>query len=324
MNAAAFALLALLVTAYALLDGYDLGIGILHLFIARSDDERSASLATIAPFWNGNEVTLIAAGGAMFALFPRAYASAFSGFYLPFMLVLWLLMGRGMALELRGYFPSDLWHGFWDAVFASCSTVLAFLLGVALGNVLRGVPLDADGYFSGTFTSLFNWYAVLVGLFTLAVLALYGALFAAWRSRVLAQRAERSANALWVAVLTLYAVTTFATLRAHAPSMVGALWIAPAAALCSLLAVRALRSRTLRFTAGGVLLLALMATAALTLYPYLLPSYPIGSGGLDVSNSATNPHGLFVGTIVLAVGLAVVAVYGTISARNLLRDVSDT
>jgi cytochrome bd ubiquinol oxidase subunit II len=319
MNEAAFILLAVILTAYVLLDGYDLGVGVLHLFVARSDDERAASLATIGPFWSGNEVVLVAAGGTMFALFPRAYAASFSGFYLPIMVVFWLLIGRGVAIELRGHFASDLWHGFWDVTFAICSILLAFVFGVALGNVLRGVPLDSHGYFSGTFAFLFNWYAILVGFLALAALAQHGAAFSAWRSPALAVRSERAARGLWIVVLVLFVGTTWATLRLH-PTLLGpALWIAPCIAVLALAAMQLLKDRWWRFTASAVFLSGLMFAAAATLYPYLLPSYPAGSGGLDIYNSSLATHALGTGIIIFSVGFIAVAIYGTLAARKLLR-----
>ncbi len=318
MNEAAFVLLAFIFTAYVLLDGYDLGVGVLHLFVARTDEERAASLRTIGPFWSGNEVALVAAGGMLFALFPKAYAASFSGFYLPFMVVLWLFMGRGIAIELRGHFASDLWHGFWDVVFSACSILLALIFGIALGNVLRGVPLDSQQYFSGTFGVLLNWYAVLVGVLALAALALHGAAFAAWRSADLAARAERAAGALWVIVLGLFIVTTWATLRVHPMPLGPGLWIAPSIAAVGLVATRFLKRRAWRFAASGLFLLGLMAAAAGTLYPYLLPSYPAGSGGLDIYNSAPAAYALGTGVIAFSVGLVVVAIYGTLTARKLL------
>ena len=168
MNVAAFWLLASMLTMYVLLDGYDLGVAVITPFVARSDQERGASMHSIGPFWNGNEVWLIATGAALFALFPQAYAASFSGFYLPFILVLWLLMLRGISLELRGHFPSQVWHEFWDACFFVASVLLVLLFGVALGNLLRGLPLDQTGFFLGTFALLLNPYALLVGLFAIA------------------------------------------------------------------------------------------------------------------------------------------------------------
>ncbi len=318
MNVAAFVLLSLVLTAYVLLDGYDLGVGAVHLLLARSDEERAASLETIGPFWNANEVVLVAAGGMLFALFPLAYAASFSGFYLPFMLVLWLLMGRGMAIELRGYFANDLWHGFWDVAFCACSALLAFLFGVALGNVLRGVPLDAAHYFAGTFGFLLNGYAVLVGALALAALALHGTLFVGWRSPVLATRATRWTQRLWPIVLALFAVTTWATLRVHPTHLGPVLWIAPAAAVVALVALSRLHSPFQRFCASSVFLVALMVAATATLFPYLLPSFPVGSGGLDVMNAAPSGYPLRTAVIVFGFGLGAVAIYGTLATRRLL------
>ncbi|MGH7757256.1 MAG: cytochrome d ubiquinol oxidase subunit II, partial [Vulcanimicrobiaceae bacterium] len=147
MSVAGFIVLAVMISAYVLTDGYDLGVATVAPFVSKSDAQRSAAMHAIGPFLSGNEVWLIAAGGALFALFPQAYASAFSGFYLPFIIVLWLLMFRGIAMELRNHFPSSLWHDFWDFAFSLSSALLILLLGIALGNLLRGVPLDAHGFF---------------------------------------------------------------------------------------------------------------------------------------------------------------------------------
>ena len=149
----AYAVIAFMLTAYVLLDGYDLGIAAVTPIIARTDRERAAAMAAIGPFWNGNEVWLIAAGGALFALFPAVYASSFSGFYLPFIVVLWMLMFRGIAMELRNHLDSDLWRQFWDVAFWLSSLLLVVLFGVALGNLVRGLPLDSHGYFAGPSTS---------------------------------------------------------------------------------------------------------------------------------------------------------------------------
>jgi cytochrome bd ubiquinol oxidase subunit II len=319
VNAAAFLLLALVFTAYVLLDGYDLGVGVIHLFVARSDGERASSLETIGPFWSGNEVVLIAAAGSMFALFPRAYAASFSGFYLPLIVVLWLLMGRGLAIELRGHFESDLWHSFWDVVFALCSILLALVLGIALGNVLRGVPLNAQGYFSGTFGFLLNWYALLVGLLALGALALHGAVFAAWRSELLAARTHKAIALVWPAVLVLFVAATVATLRVHPTQLGPVLWIAPVFAFLGLIAMRVLSHRLHRFIASAVFLAGLMIAATATLYPYLLPSYPAGSGGLDIYNAASGSYGLSTGIAVFAFGFGAVAIYGTLALRKMLR-----
>ena len=142
-----FWLVAVMITGYVVLDGFDLGAGVLHLFIAKTDQERQTVIRTIGPVWDGNEVWLLAGGGTLYFAFPLLYASGFSGFYLPLMMVLWLLMLRGMAVELRGHVANPLWFSFWDVVFSGASALLAIFFGAALGNVVRGVPLNADGYF---------------------------------------------------------------------------------------------------------------------------------------------------------------------------------
>jgi cytochrome d oxidase, subunit II (cydB) len=171
-----FCLLALLLAGYVLLDGYDLGVGALHLALARSERERRQSLAAIAPFWDANEVWLITAGGTLFFSFPRLYASSFSGFYLPLMIVLWLLIVRGISIEFRNHLTSPTWAPAWDAGFAFSSALLIVFFGVALGNLLRGVPLDASGEFFiplwtdfrlGGSIGILDWYTSLTGFFAL-------------------------------------------------------------------------------------------------------------------------------------------------------------
>lgn len=319
MSVAAFVLLAGVLTGYVLLDGYDLGVGVMHLFTARSDTERSASLAVIGPFWNGNEVMLIAAGAMLFALFPRAYAAAFSGFYLPFMVVLWLLMVRGTSIELRGHFSSELWRGFWDVSFALSSALLAMLFGIAIGNVLRGVPIDRQGYFAGTFAFLLNGYAIGVGLLALFALGMHGAAFANWRSTgPLAQRSRRAMLRVWPIVLVLYIAVTYVTLHVHPLPASPALWIAPSAGAAALLGVLFLRRPALAFTASSLFLAALMASAAQALFPFLLPAFPIGTGGLDIHNAAPEAYALHAGVTASAIGLGAVLIYATLTARRLL------
>jgi cytochrome d ubiquinol oxidase subunit II len=320
MREAAFILLAAILTGYVMLDGWDLGAGAVHLFYARTLREREESFKAIGPFWNGNEVLLIAAGASLFALFPRAYAASFSGFYLPFIISLWLLMARGMSIELRGHFESDLWRGFWDVTFAISSILLAFIFGLALGNVVRGVPLDSAGYFAGTFGFLLNGYGIAVGFLALAALAMHGGLFLALRvSAELSARVRRIAYVLWIAALVLFALVTALTLRVHPVAHSAGVWIAPAIAFAALLYVRFARSAIAAFVSSGVFLAALIASAAETLYPYLLPSFPIGSGGLDVINSAPNAYSVGTAFTAAAIGIGAAAVYGTLTAWRMLR-----
>src|SRR5438045_7729085 len=143
-----FLLIALMLAVYVVLDGFDFGAGILHLFVARSDAERRTVLAAIGPVWDGNEVWLIASGGVLVFAFPRAYSAGFSGFYMPLMMALWLLILRGISIEFRSHQPNPLWRSFWDGAFAFSSTLMAVLLGAALGNILRGVPPTEHGFLS--------------------------------------------------------------------------------------------------------------------------------------------------------------------------------
>src|SRR5215831_16895229 len=162
-----FIIIAVMITAYVVLDGFDLGAGVIYLVAAKTDNERRAVLKAIGPVWDGNEVWLVAAGGTLYFAFPHLYASSFSGFYLPLMIVLWLLMLRGVSIELRNHVRNSLWQSFFDSVFAWSSLLLAVFFGAALGNVIRGVPLDSEGYFFEplwtTFspngdTGILDWY----------------------------------------------------------------------------------------------------------------------------------------------------------------------
>src|SRR5215211_1091288 len=178
-----------MIAMYVLLDGFDLGAGAIHLFAARDERERRTIIRAVGPVWDGNEVWLIAGGGTLFFAFPVLYASSFSGFYLPLIIVLWLLMIRGISIELRGHIGDPMWASFWDAMFFIGSSLLAVFFGAALGNVVRGVPLDEDGYFfQPLWTDLspfsetpgiLDWYTVLIGLLALATLVVHGANFVA-------------------------------------------------------------------------------------------------------------------------------------------------
>src|SRR5262249_40630314 len=207
-----FVVLAFMLAVYAVLDGFDLGIGTIHLLLGRTREERARLIDSIGPVWNGNEVWLIAAGGSMVVAFPTLYATSFSGFYLALMLVLWLLLLRGLGIE----FPPQIHHpvsaAAGDVVFSGASALLALLFGVALGNVLRGVPFDADGTFRGTFAVILNPFALLGGVLSVVTLSLHGACWAALKTDgALQARARRFASALWASV----AVTLLAMILAR-------------------------------------------------------------------------------------------------------------
>src|SRR5262245_47113909 len=181
----------LMLAVYAVLDGFDFGLGIVYPFVARTDEDRRTALASIGPVWNGNEVWLVAAGGLLFFAFPKAYAAGFSGFYLALIIVLWLLIFRGLGLELRSHLDHALWRQFWDLAFVVASLLLAVVFGAALGNLIRGVPLNADGYFfvalwttfaPGPDPGILDWYTVLMGVTSAAILTLHGANYLAMKT----------------------------------------------------------------------------------------------------------------------------------------------
>ena len=186
-----FCLVAIMIAMYVVLDGFDLGAGAIHLWVAKDDGERQQVIRSIGPVWDGNEVWLLAAGGTLYFAFPALYASGFSGFYLPLMIVLWLLILRGIAVEFRGHLTSAVWLKFWDVVFAGASLLLAVFYGAALGNVVRGVPLNDQGYFFealwtnfrlGPNTGILDWYTIIVGVAALVTLVLHGALWVALKT----------------------------------------------------------------------------------------------------------------------------------------------
>src|SRR5215469_2371443 len=209
-----FILVAWMLIMYILLDGFDLGAGIIHLLVAHSNRERRLVLLAIGPVWDGNEVWLIAAGGTLFFSFPLLYASSFSGFYLPLIIVLWLLMGRGVAIELRSRIADPVWISFWDGIFFLSSSLLAIFFGVALGNVIRGVPLNSQGYFFEPLwtdfnpfsanTGILDWYTILTGLLAFAVLLTHGANYIAVKTEgVLNERARRISLVGWLTTILL-------------------------------------------------------------------------------------------------------------------------
>ena len=285
INTTWFVVLAFMLAGYAVLDGFDLGVGTLHLILGRSARARTTLIDSIGPVWNGNEVWLLAAGGALFVAFPHVYATSFSGFYLALMLVLWLLLVRGLAIEFRHQVDNPLWRHAWDVGFSFASALLALLFGVALGNVLRGVPLDAAGEFRGTFALLLNPFALLAGALSVAILSLHGAAWAALKTEgALQARARRFAGPLWWAVAALLVAMIAASFKvrpeftrnfAAQPLLI----LIPAIAVMSLIEVRrAHRGQNDRrmFVACAAAIAGILASVAAGLYPFLLPARPGG------------------------------------------------
>jgi cytochrome d ubiquinol oxidase subunit II len=319
INTVWFVVLAFLIAGYAVLDGFDLGVGIVHPFVGRDTRERGTLIDTIGPVWNGNEVWLLAVGGAMFAAFPHVYAASFSGFYLALMLVLWLLLLRGLGLEFRHQLENDLWRHAWDVVFAGASALLAFLLGVALANVLRGVPLDEEGEFRGTFALVLNAFSLLGGALSVAVLALHGSAWVALKTTgELQLRARRAAKGLWwvaVALLATMVAASFVVRPGFTRNFSAYPWlmILPLVSLAAIAAVYVYQRRaddTRAFLGGAALIVGTIASVAAGLYPFLLPARE-GSPhpGLDIYNAASPARSLNIALGVYLFGMALVVIY---------------
>jgi cytochrome d ubiquinol oxidase subunit II len=324
-----FVFLSLMITVYVVLDGFDLGVGSLLLRLAASEDERAEMTEAIGPVWNGNEVWLIAAGGVLFLSFPVAYAAAFSGLYFGLILVLWLLLGRGLSLELRDQIDHPLWHTACDTVFGLASAALAFVFGVALGNVIRGVPLGADGYFHLPLFQILNWYALLVGLFGLVVLAQHGAAFVSWRAAGdLATRARRWQRwLLWATVvLALALIAPTHSVRARLfDALVDHPWrlVFPAIAVGGAVAIVVLRLGhrwTGLFVASAVMIVGLLSTVAAGLYPSILPAHQGKPHGLTIYNAGAGHYALSTAIVWWSIGISLALVYFTFAYRTLFRD----
>jgi len=328
-----FGIVALMFTAYVVLDGYDLGAGALHLAVARNDRERRQVLAAIGPFWDASEVWLLAAGGALFVAFPRVLAAGLSGFYLAIFLVVWSLILRGIAIEFRSHVAEPLWRGFWDAVFAGASGLLAVLFGVALGNVIRGVPLDGEGWFSLTLFTTFqprapagilDWYTVTTGVFALLVLAGHGALFLAWKTDGEVQgRTAGLARALYGAVAVGWPVLTWLTHLVNPGLLVvfpgrPLAWLGLALALAGLAAVfiAPRRGRRLAAFLGSCAFVAgLLVATAVCLHPVLLRSLGDPALSLTAETGGSNPAGLRMALGWWVIGFPLAAVYFVVLFR---------
>jgi len=308
-----FCLVAVMLAGYVLLDGFDLGTGIVHLFVAKTDEERRSVLASIGPVWDGNEVWLLAAGGTLYFAFPSLYASSFSGFYLALMVVLWLLILRGISIEFRNHIQNDLWRALWDTVFAGSSALLAIFFGTALGNVVRGVPLDADGYFflplwtdmqPGGNVGIMDWYTLLIGFAAFVALTIHGALWVALKtSGEVSARAARIAKGAWILMLPLTLVITFTSFQVQphlAESFSTYLWgaVFPLLATAGLLAIPTLlrkRAELPAFLSSAAFILGALCSAAFGLYPNVLPSNMDPARSLTVLNAAAPDYGLRIG-----------------------------
>lgn len=291
-----FWLLTLMLSTYVVLDGFDFGVGMLHPFVAKSGAERRQVLRSVGPVWDGNEVWLVALAGTMLLAFPKLLATAFSGFYLPLMIVLWLLMFRALGIELRHQVNDRLWEQFWDVAFGVASFLLAVVVGAALGNVVRGVRLGDDGtFFAPLWTDfgvsgdigIVDWYTLLIGVTTAITLAHHGALWLVSRTDgPVFSRSQKVAESTWPGVLALAAAVVATTVVVQ-PNMLASLRARPwtagllGVAAGSLFAARSYRLRahfSKAFLASSVYLYAMMASGASWVFPFVLPGRESGVG----------------------------------------------
>ena len=328
-----YAIAVLMLTAYVVLDGFDFGAGALHLFVAKTDSERRHVLAAIGPYWDGNEVWLLVAGGALFVGFPKILSSGISGFYFAIFLVLWSLILRGIAIEFRSHVNDSIWRRTWDLGFAVASTLLPVFFGAALGNLIRGVPLDRNGWFElALFTDftakdpvgILDWYTVFVGVFALVALLGHGATFLAWktdgpvheRSRALVRPLHAAVAVLWI-VVTAATAAVNPDLLAALPGRPLAIFLA-AGAVGGLATVFAASSRGRDRTAflGSCSFLAglSMATAA-CVFPVMLRSTSDAALSLTAHNAGGDPAGLRTALYWLAIGLPLAVLYFVIVFR---------
>ena len=317
LNIVWFVLVGVLFTGYAMLDGFDLGVGVLQLFV-RKDEHRRLFLNSIGPVWDGNEVWLVTGGGALFAAFPQAYATVFSGFYLPFMLLLCSLIFRAVAIEFRSKETWTWWRQLWDVAFSLSSLVASLLIGVAMGNIVRGIPLDSDHEFAGSFFGLLNPYALMMGLTTVLLFAMHGAIY-------LAMKTEGELNRIvagWIPRLIGFFLASYFLFNLY--TLIAVPWV--------LDTVRA-RPYVFAVVAANVLIVLnipreihkkrefnaflsscaamglMMATFGLTYFPNMVLSSPAVENSLTIYNAASTPKTLGIMLIIALIGVPLVLAY---------------
>jgi cytochrome bd ubiquinol oxidase subunit II len=312
-----FIIIGVLFTGYAILDGFDFGVGALHLF-HRSDEERRVSLNSIGPVWDGNEVWLVTGGGALFAAFPEVYATVFSGLYLPFMLLLCALIFRAVAIEFRSKQPMGWWRRCWDISFFGASLLASFLIGVAMGNMVRGIPLDADREFAGTLTDLLHPYALWMGVTTIALFMMHGSIYLAMKTDgKLRDRVRSWINSCIIFFIVCYSILSLATLL-YLPHLTETIKHQPFFFPLVVMVILAIANipRAIHkgrdfeaFISSSVTMCLLMALFGLGLFPNMVYSQPDPAHSLTVYNAASSTKTLGIMLIIAALGMPCVLAY---------------
>jgi cytochrome d ubiquinol oxidase subunit II len=317
LNLIWFILVGVLLTGYAILDGFDLGVGALHL-LTGTDLERRILLNSIGPVWDGNEVWLVTAGGALFAAFPEVYATVFSGFYIAFMMLLFVLIFRAVAIEFRSKHNSPRWRAAWDYAFSISSIIIALLMGVALGNIITGIPLGADKEFAGTFIGLLNPFSLLIGITTVALFMMHGAIYLSMKTDGELQVKVKSwINNTIIFFVICFVTATMATLIYY-PNMVNHFKEYPAFFLIAILNMLAIANipreihlgREFRaFLSSSASIALLLVLFAIGIFPNIVLSNPSPENSLNIYNAASSQKTLNIMLIVAIIGMPFVIAY---------------
>ena len=317
LNSIWFVLVGVLFTGYAMLDGFDLGIGALHL-LTRKDEERRLMINAIGPVWDGNEVWLVTGGGALFAAFPDVYATVFSGFYLAFELLLFALIFRAVAIEFRSKQPMRWWRQMWDIGFSAGSIVSALLIGVAMGNIAQGIPIDANGEFAGTFLGLLQPYPLLLGVTTLALFMMHGAIYGVMKTEGdLHDRLRGWAMNSIIFFVICAATTTMATLL-YVPHMAARVKDHPwlfSIVLVNMLSIANIprefhRGKDwLAFISSCATMASLMLLFGIDQYPYMVYSQPNPENSLTIYNACSSQKTLGIMLVIACIGVPIVLTY---------------
>ena len=317
LNTTWYLLFGVLIVGYAILDGFDLGVGVLHLFTS-DETEKRINLNAIGPVWDGNEVWLLTAAGALFAAFPPVYATVFSGFYLALMLLLAALIFRAVSLEFRGKVDSPGWRKMWDWAFGIGSLLPAILFGVVVGNILRGVPINAEGMFTGSFLGLLNPYSILIGILSLVMFTMHGALYMAIKSDGEQQnRMAEISSVLWILLIVIYFLATLFTFFEAAYLFDGVLgnplsWIFFILLLAAMVYIPvAVKGEYYfrAFLASSVSILCLIGLPAVSMFPRLVPSLTDLSFSLTIYNACSTQLTLTVMLVIALIGMPIVIGY---------------
>jgi cytochrome d ubiquinol oxidase subunit II len=317
LNTIWFILVGVLLSGYAILDGFDLGVGMLNLWI-NDDHDRRIFYNAIGPVWDGNEVWLVTGGGALFAAFPEVYATAFSGFYLSFMLLVLALIFRAVAIEFRSKETWTWWRKGWDYAFASSSLLASLLIGVAMGNIARGVPLDGDHEFAGTFLGLLNPYALLMGITTVCLFLMHGSIYLAMKTEgALQQQVRAWINPTIIAFILCFSIVTLATLL-YIPHITEVLRDQPALFIFAVLLILSIanipreisKGRDFRaFLSSCMCMIMLMILFGIGMFPNMIYSLPEAANSLTIYNGSSTDKTLRIMLIIAIIGVPIVLAY---------------